>query len=243
MAKISEKIVDFVLRNEKSINFAKYFIYTRQTMTKIKGVLFDLDGVILDTEGIYSKFWDSVEERYPTHIPNFSSVIKGSNLFEILHDHYADDHTRQLVTEMLNDFQRDMKYEYFEGVQEFIGSLIQRGIPACIVTSSDQKKMEAVYSQHPDFKQNFQGIVTGEMVTKAKPEPECFIKGAEIIGCQPEECLIFEDSVKGLKAANAAGGKVVGLTTTNDRAVVEKWADVVIDSFVGITIDQLLSQS
>ena len=124
-------------------------------MTKIKGVLFDLDGVLLDTERIYTKFWDAVEERYPTHIPNFSSVIKGSNLFEILHDHYADENTRQLVTEMLNDFQRSMKYEYFPGAIEFVEQLNKAGIATCIVTSSDQKKMDAVYSQHPGFKAHF----------------------------------------------------------------------------------------
>lgn len=205
-------------------------------MNKIKGVLFDLDGVILDTEGIYSRFWDAVEERYPTHIPNFSSVIKGSNLFEILHDHYADEETRRLVTEMLNDFQRDMKYEYFQGAKEFIQYLNKKGIPACIVTSSDQKKMDAVYRQHPDFKSYFQGIVTGEMVKNAKPNPECFLLGAKLLGCDAADCLIFEDSIKGLQAARAAGGYVVGLSTTNPHDVVAQWADKVIDSFVDFTI-------
>lgn len=208
-------------------------------MTKFKGVLFDLDGVILDTEGIYTKFWDAVEERYPTHIPNFSSVIKGSNLYEILHDHYADEETRNLVTEMLNDFQRDMKYEYFAGVEDFINELNAAGIPACIVTSSDQKKMDAVYAQHPDFKSHFQGIVTGEMVKNAKPDPECFLLGAQIINCSPQECLIFEDSIKGLKAAHAAGGYVVGLPTTNAHDVVAEYANVVLDSFVGLTLEKL----
>ena len=67
-------------------------------MTKKKiGALFDLDGVLLDSEGIYTQFWDAVEAVYPTHIPNFSTVIKGSNLFEILHDNYPDDETRQKV--------------------------------------------------------------------------------------------------------------------------------------------------
>ncbi len=208
-------------------------------MTEFKGVLFDLDGVILDTEGIYTRFWDAVEERYPTHIPNFSSVIKGSNLYEILHDHYADEQTRQLVTEMLDEFQRDMRYEYFAGVENFISELNVAGIPACIVTSSDQKKMDAVYAQHPDFKQHFAGIVTGEMVKNAKPDPECFLLGAKMINCAPEECLIFEDSIKGLKAARAAGGVVVGLPTTNAAEVVAQYANVVLDSFESLTVAKL----
>lgn len=209
-------------------------------MTKIKGVLFDLDGVLLDTEGIYTKFWDAVEERYPTHIPNFSSVIKGSNLFEILHDHYADENTRQLVTEMLNDFQRDMKYEYFPGAIEFVEQLNKAGIATCIVTSSDQKKMDAVYAQHPDFKEQFNAIVTGDMVKNAKPHPECFLLGAKLINCDCSQCLIFEDSIKGLKAAQAAGGKVIGLPTTNPEYVVRQYAHVVINSFEGLSLENLL---
>lgn len=208
-------------------------------MTDFKGVLFDLDGVILDTEGIYTRFWDAVEERYPTHIPNFSSVIKGSNLYEILHDHYADEETRQLVTEMLDEFQRDMKYEYFAGVEDFINELNAAGIPACIVTSSDQKKMDAVYSQHPGFKAHFAAVVTGESVSKAKPDPECFLLGAKLIGCAPEDCLIFEDSIKGLKAAHAAGGCVVGLPTTNSKEAVAEYANVVLDSFEDLTLNKL----
>ncbi len=208
-------------------------------MRDFKGVLFDLDGVILDTEGIYTQFWDAVEQRYPTHIPSFSSVIKGSNLYEILHNHYHDEETRQHVTEMLNDFQRNMKYEYFAGAESFIQELNDAGIPACIVTSSDQKKMDAVYEQHPNFRAHFAAVVTGESVKNAKPHPECFILGAKLIDCDPQDCLIFEDSVNGLKAARAAGGCVVGLPTTNSRDVVSQYADVLLDSFDGLTLNKL----
>ncbi|MCF0181304.1 MAG: HAD family phosphatase [Muribaculaceae bacterium] len=209
-------------------------------MSKIKGVLFDLDGVILDTEGIYSRFWDKVEERFPTHIPNFSSVIKGTNLFEILHTYYSNEETRRLITEMLMEFQSTMPYVFFPGVQEFLASLNKLGIPACIVTSSDDEKMNAVYSQHPTFKNYFKAIVTGDMVTNSKPHPECFLLGAQKLGVEAKDCLIFEDSVKGLKAAQAAGGKVVALTTTNPRDVVAQYAHVILDSFVGLTFEQLV---
>ena len=115
-------------------------------MEKKIGALFDLDGVLLDSEGIYTQFWDAVEEVYPTHIPNFSSVIKGSNLFEILHDNYPDDETRQKVSDMLHAFQRDMAFVFFDGAMEFVERLNAAGIPACVVTSSDQRKMEALAS-------------------------------------------------------------------------------------------------
>lgn len=208
-------------------------------MTEIKGVLFDLDGVILDTEGIYTRFWDAVEERYPTHIPNFSSVIKGSNLYEILHDYYADEHTRQLVTNMLNEFQVGMKYEYFPGVESFIQELNAANIPLCVVTSSDNAKIAAVCAQHPGFKEQFDAIVTGESVSRAKPDPECFLLGAKLINCEPSQCLIFEDSIKGLKAARAAGGCVVGVSTTNPKEVVAEYSHIVIETFKTLSLSKL----
>ena len=206
-------------------------------MTKKKiGALFDLDGVLLDSEGIYTQFWDAVEAVYPTHIPNFSTVIKGSNLFEILHDNYPDEATRQKVSDMLHAFQRDMAFVFFEGALEFVERLNLSGIPACVVTSSDRRKMEALYRQHPDFACHFQAIVTGDMVHRAKPDPECFLLGASLIGVDIHDCVVFEDSLKGLTAGRASGARVVALATTLPRDVIKEKADEVIDNFIGYNL-------
>ena len=209
-------------------------------MKQKTGALFDLDGVLLDSEGIYSNFWDAVEAKYPTHIPNFSSVIKGSNLFEILHDHYPNDDIRHRVTEMLNNFQRDMPFRFFDGALEFVRHLQSSGIPTCLVTSSDNATMEALYRQHPDFKSHFDGIITGDMVSKAKPNPECFLLGAQVIHVDIDHCVVFEDSLKGLAAGRAAGAHVVGLATTLPREAILDFADEVIDSFVNYHPAKLL---
>ena len=205
-------------------------------MKKIKGALFDLDGVLLDSEDIYTGFWNAVEEKFPTGIPNFAHVIKGSNLFEILHDHYPNDEIRQQVTEMLLGFQRTMKYEFFDGAMEFVNHLNQSGIPACVVTSSDDDKMASLARQHPDFKSHFKTIVTGDMVRHAKPDPECFLLGAQLIGVDIHDCWIFEDSLKGLAAGRASGATVIGLATTLPREVIQDKADMVIDNFYQLTI-------
>ena len=100
--------------------------------------------------------------------------------------------------------------------------------------------MDAVYRQHPDFRSHFNAIVTGEMVSKAKPDPECFRLGAEKIGVDVKDCWIFEDSIKGLKAARSAGGVVIGVPTTNPLEVVEQLADVVIDGFEELQLKDLI---
>ena len=198
--------------------------------------MFDLDGVLLDSEDIYTEFWNAVEEKFPTGIPNFAHVIKGSNLFEILHDHYPNEEIRQQVTEMLLGFQRTMKYEFFDGAMEFVHHLNQAGIPACVVTSSDDDKMASLARQHPDFKSHFKTIVTGDMVRHAKPDPECFLLGAQLIGVDIHDCWIFEDSLKGLAAGRASGATVIGLATTLPREVIQDKADLVIDNFNQLTI-------
>lgn len=205
------------------------------------GVLFDLDGVLLDTEDIYTQFWEEIDRRYPTGIPNFAQVIKGSNLYEILHKNFHDDSTRIRVTQLLEEFQHGMRYNFFDGALEFVQSLYEQGIPAVIVTSSDEKKMNAVYSQHPQFKSMFAAIITGDMVSKAKPDPECFLLGAEQIGRDIKKCYVFEDSINGLRAAHASGATVIGLSTTNAHEVIAPYSDAVIDSFMGYTISQMLS--
>lgn len=206
-------------------------------MKKIKGALFDLDGVLLDSEDIYTEFWNAVESKYPTGIPNFAHVIKGSNLFEILHDNYPNDDIRQQVTEMLLNFQRTMKYEFFDGAMEFVDRLNRAGVPACVVTSSDDDKMSSLYRQHPTFKQHFKTIVTGDMVRHAKPDPECFLLGAKLIGVDIKDCWVFEDSLKGLSAGRASGATVIGLATTLPRERIELLSDLVIDNFTQLTLE------
>ena len=194
------------------------------------GILMDLDGVILDTENIYTQFWDEIDHAYPTHVSNFAHVIKGRNLHEILHTYFDSDDVRARVTAMLNAFQRDMRYNYFVRAVDVITWFRQRGCRIAVVTSSDDAKMAAVYRQHEDFKAMFDAIITGDMVHNAKPHPECYLLGAKAIGCDIERCYVFEDSINGLKAGRAAGAHVVGLATTVHREDIAPHAHEVYDS-------------
>ena len=105
------------------------------------------------------------------------------------------------------------------------------------MTSSDRRKMEALYRQHPNFTSHFQAIVTGDMVSHAKPAPECFLLGASLIGVDIHDCVVFEDSLKGLEAGRASGAHVVGLATTLSRTVIKDKADEVIDNFIGYNLN------
>lgn len=209
--------------------------------TKTIGALFDLDGVILDTEGTYTQFWAKIDQLYPTHTPNFAQVIKGSNLQAILQNYFSGDALRNKITKMLDEFQQTMEYKYFDGAMEFIEQLNDAGIPCCVVTSSDNRKMEALYEQKPDFQRHFDKIVTGDMVSHPKPNPECFQLGASLIGVSPCDCYVFEDSINGLEAGLAAGSVVIGLATTNPRDVIKSKSHKVINDFMGFTVADMLA--
>ena len=204
------------------------------------GVLFDLDGVIIDSETRYTVFWEDMEAKYPSGIPNFTTKIKGTNLSSIM-SHYTDENKKAAILKELTEFEKTMRYDIFPEAQRFLDDLRTARIPCVIVTSSGQSKMDRLFSQHPELKDYFSGIVTGEMVSHSKPNPECFIKGAEMIDVPASRCVVFEDSIYGVNAGIASGAKVVALTTTFPDEIKKTEADRIIDSFADFRISDLHS--
>jgi beta-phosphoglucomutase-like phosphatase (HAD superfamily) len=82
-------------------------------------------------------------------------------------------------------------------------------------------------------------VLTSEHFSKSKPDPECFLKGMETLGCRPEDAVVFEDSIHGLAAGRASGAHVIGLATTNSRKDIEPLCDMVIDNFNGFSLKTL----
>lgn len=200
---------------------------------ELKAVLFDLDGVVFDTEPQYSVFWGGVCRQYHPEQPGLENVIKGSTLDQIYHKWFAGPLTKEQagITERLNEFERQMRLDYVAGFTEFCTELRRRGIRTAVVTSSNRPKMENVYRQHPEFTRLMDAVLTSEDFERSKPDPDCYLKGAARFGVEPSECVVFEDSFNGLKAGRAAGMAVVGLTTTNPREEVARWSDLQVADY------------
>lgn len=199
--------------------------------------LFDFDGVIMDTETQYTRFWDNAGKKF-ADIDGFGHIIKGQTLIQIMDKYFSDrpEADRRLIIDMINEFERDMVFEFIPGAWEFLAALKQAGIRSAIVTSSNDQKMSQVYKAHPQLHKMVDAVLTSENFSRSKPDPECFLKGMEILGAKPEDTFVFEDSIHGINAGRAAGAHVVGLATTNPRDVIAPLCDLVIDDFRNFTI-------
>lgn len=208
---------------------------------RLKAALFDLDGVVFDTEPQYTVFWGEQCRRYHPEHPGLEQEIKGSTLTQIYDRWFSGDLQKEqdAITARLNEFETQMHYDYIEGFEALIADLHAHGVKTAVVTSSNQPKMESVYRHQPGFKALFDAILTSEDFERSKPDPDCYQKAAQRFGCQKDECVVFEDSINGLRSGKAAGMKVVGLITTNPRERVAEWSDVQTADYRGISYESL----
>ncbi len=203
----------------------------------VKACLFDLDGVVFDTEPIYTKFWHNVGVKYCPTIPNFAHDIKGQTLVQIYDKYFAGEKDKQEdITKDLNDFERNMPFVYIAGFEDFVKGLRCKGIKTAVVTSSNLEKMQNVYNKHPKFKGYFDEILTSEDFIESKPSPDCYFKAAARLDVPLEECIVFEDSFNGLQSGIASGARVIGLATTNSIAEIEPFTKEVITNYDGFTL-------
>lgn len=205
------------------------------------GVLFDLDGVLIDSENLYTDFWREIDSVYPTGVADFANVIKGNTLTKILNTYFPNNDIQNEIKLRLHKFEDEMRYPIFDGVINFLEELKSHNIPTAIVTSSDDEKMKSLFKQHPQIKDYFNVIITGSVVTHSKPHPEGYLIAAKAINRQAENCFVFEDSIQGLEAGMASGATVIGLTTSNPIEKLINKAHKLIDSFVGFTIRDMLT--
>lgn len=210
--------------------------------TKCVAALFDFDGVVMDTESQYSLFWNKVGKKYHPEYEEFGRIIKGQTLKQIYERYFQGMEQEQAeITDGLNRFETEMKYEYVPGVEDFMRSLHAHGVKIAIVTSSNEKKMANVYAAHPELKGLVDRILTAEMFRKSKPEPDCFLLGAEVFDTVPENCVVFEDSFHGIQAGNAAWMAVVGLSTTNPAEAIQNQCAQVIPDFRHFTYEAMMN--
>lgn len=210
-------------------------------MKNITCALFDMDGVMIDTEPQYSVFWKQAGEKYKVGLANFESVIKGTTMPNILKKYFGHV-SKSKIDELLNDhdkFEANMSFPEIQGSIRFVESLKVKGIKVGLVTSSSETKLDGV-NRVKHFDQLFDTVVSASRVKNGKPNPECYLLAAKEIGVDPVNCIVFEDSFAGLEAGNAAGMTTVGVATTHPANSLAGKCNKVINNFTSLEWDDVL---
>lgn len=209
-------------------------------MVKIlKAALFDLDGTLVDTEGQYTQFWGRMARQYRPDIPGLEYLIKGTTLTQIFDRYFPDPAWQAEITEGLDEWEAQMDYRFVPGAEAFVADLRLHEVKCAVVTSSNQKKVESVLRQVPQFLTLFDRILTSEDFAASKPDPDCYLLGAQVFGAAVDECVVFEDAFNGLQAGMASGIFTVGLTTNNPAETIRDYCHAIISDFNNMDYEKI----
>lgn len=187
-----------------------------ETTSPIRGVLFDMDGVVLDTEKLYARFWMEGAQAlgYPMTyaqalgMRSLSSKAGQAKLESYFGPGISRSAVRDKRVELMDAYVDIHGVEPKPGIVELLDHLQASGIPAAITTSSPQERVER-YLKPLGLYHRFSKICTGYEVANGKPAPDIYLYGAASLGLRPEECLAIEDSPAGIESAFRAGCKAV----------------------------------
>lgn len=188
------------------------------------GFLFDMDGVVVDNLSFHVEAWllFCQGKGIPLSRAVFFQTLNGMNskdTFEWLYRRpMAADEIAELEEEkeaIYRGFYADHR-QAAPGLMDFLASAKAKGIPMALATSAGAGNIDFILDGL-GIRSYFQVIVGGHEVQKGKPDPEIYLKAAQKLGLNPSDCWVFEDSLQGIKSGQAAGCRVVGITTTHDE--------------------------
>lgn len=205
----------------------------------LKGIIFDMDGVLINSEPFHYQVWkEALKKRginldYEIYKPCIGSTVQV--LMQILHEHYGvDEKDDSLPLEVKNLKQEMIEKQGYPPLIPYVKDMLERfheaGYQMAVASSSPQEYIENVTS-YWGISPYFQVLVSGEHVEHPKPAPDIFLKTADILGLLPEECLVIEDSENGCRAAKAAGMTCMAYYNPDSGKQNLQTASVVVEGF------------
>lgn len=213
-------------------------------MNTIKGVLFDMDGVLIDNMDIHIEAFKQFCEQFGVKdIEQRMYECAGMGNDEIMQIMLPADVIKKRGVASLSEEKESIYRSIYadtikpvEGLEELLKLLTSQGIKCAVGSSGCRENVEFVLKAC-GLSRYFSALVFSDLVSRCKPDPEIYLTASSLLGLAPEECMVFEDALKGVESARAAGvAEVVALTTTLLRETLESsnMCDYVVDDFTDI---------
>ncbi|SDT48459.1 haloacid dehalogenase superfamily, subfamily IA, variant 3 with third motif having DD or ED/haloacid dehalogenase superfamily, subfamily IA, variant 1 with third motif having Dx(3-4)D or Dx(3-4)E/beta-phosphoglucomutase family hydrolase [Mucilaginibacter mallensis] len=208
--------------------------------------IFDMDGTLIDNTPYHFKSWQALFKKHDLGtltLETYRTEISGVPIIETLRRLFGDKYDEAGLHQLLEEKESYYREIYapflapINGLENFLTALKDAGIKMAIASSATMEDIEFILNKIP-IRDDFEAIIDGSRVSKGKPNPQIFLKAAEELKARPEDCVVFEDSLAGIKAANAAGMKVVGITTGHTADQLQP-SGLVINDYTELTVQKL----
>lgn len=209
----------------------------------MKAVIFDMDGVVSDTQGFQSEAESKLLEKFGIHISPDEITAKYAGVSDREWLKLMFDQAGQTVDiDKIVKEKREMVFEIatghiqpIEGSQTLLNMLKEKGFPLAIASASAKPFINLVIKEL-GLENVFEVLVSADETAKGKPAPDIFLLAAEKLGVRPQDCVVIEDGIKGMEAAKNAGMKCLGLVKDKNG---DYPADILVNSLAEVTLDFL----
>ena len=212
-----------------------------------KSVIFDMDGVIIDSEPLHRKSYYLMFEELNIEVPEdlYASFTGMATMpiCEKIRDFFSLSQSPEILVDTKRKyfsrlFEKGYKLNLIKGVLELIKHYYENGITLVLASSASMENIEMIFKKF-DLNQYFQAKVSGGDLKESKPNPEIFIKATELSGNSKKDCMVIEDSTNGIIAAKLAGLFCVAYIGNDSKSQDHSKADLVINNFENIYIEKL----
>ncbi len=215
----------------------------------MKGVIFDWDGVVIDSSAQHERSWEILAQEISKPLPEGHFKLgfgkKNQVIIPGILQWASDEEEIQQLADRKEEIYRELVKQsgvhILPGARELLAALREEGIPAAVGSSTPRGNLKAIFAA-TGLDEYFQAVVCGDDVTNGKPAPDVFLLAAEKLGLPAADCLVIEDAHAGIEAALRAGCPVLAVATTNPLSDLGA-ATAAVESLIGITPDFLRSVS